>query len=160
NAEALPFPDAGFGCAFSVAVFEECDTGKAIAEIIRVVRPGGRVAVAVRATDLPQWWNLDLPEAIRRKVTPTPRSVGPRGVADAGLYRLMRQAGLADLVCYPAMITLDRPDGPIWRYREDHALSLLDADERAVWRAARDRAAAEGTLLASHALHCCAGTKR
>src|SRR5262249_48966151 len=61
NAEALPFPDATFGCAFSVTVFEECDADKAIAEAVRVVKPGGRIAVAVRATDMPQWWNLDLP---------------------------------------------------------------------------------------------------
>ncbi len=159
NAEALSFPDATFGCVFSVTVFEECDADKALAEAIRVTRPGGKIAIAVRATDLPQWWNLDLPEAILRKVVPTPRSVGPGGVADASLYRRMRRAGLTDLVSYPAMITLDRPDGPIWRYREDHVLSLLSVDELPVWHAARDKAAAEGTLLCSHALHCCIGTK-
>jgi ubiquinone/menaquinone biosynthesis C-methylase UbiE len=159
NAEALPFPDASFGCAFSVTVLEECDAGKALAEIVRVTRPGGRIAIAVRATDLPQWWNLDVAEAIQRKITPAPRSVGPGGVADASLYRRMRQAGLTDLVSYPCLITLDRPDSPIWRYREDHVLSLLTAEELPVWHAARDKAAADGTLLASHALHCCVGTK-
>jgi SAM-dependent methyltransferase len=159
NAEALPFPDASFDCVFSVTVFEECDADKALAEAIRVARPGGRIAIVVRAIDLPQWWNLDLPDAIRRKVTPTPRSVSPRGVADASLYRRMRRAGLTDLVSYPCLITLDRPDGPIWRYREDHVLSLLDAAELPVWHAARDAAAADGTLLAAHALHCCVGTK-
>lgn len=159
NAEALPFADASFDCVFSVTVLEECDAGKAIAEMIRVARPGGRIGVVVRAIDLPQWWNLDLPEAIHRKITPPPRSVGQGGVADASLYRRMRQAGLASLVSYPALITLDRPDGPIWRYREDHVLSLLAADELPVWHAARDKAAAEGTLLAAHALHCCVGTK-
>jgi SAM-dependent methyltransferase len=159
NAEALPFPDRSFGCVFSLTVLEECDADKALAEIIRVTRPGGRIGIVVRAVDLPQWWNLDLPEAIQRKITPTPRSVGPGGVADASLYRRMRRAGLTGLVSYPAMITLDRPDGPIWRYREDHVLSLLNADELPVWHAAREKADAEGTLLASHALHCCVGTK-
>jgi SAM-dependent methyltransferase len=159
NAEALPFPDATFGCVFSVTVFEECDADTAIAEAVRVTKPGGRIAVAVRATDMPQWWNLDLPEAILRKVTLTPRSVAPAGVADASLYRRMRRAGLTDLVSYPALITLDRPDGPIWRYREDHVLSLLSADELPVWHAARNKAAAEGTLLCAHPLHCCVGTK-
>ncbi len=115
--------------------------------------------MVVRAIDLPQWWNLDVPETIRRKITPPPQSVGAGGVADASLYRRMRQAGLTGLVSYPSLITLDRPDGPIWRYREDHVLSLLSADELPVWHAARDKAAAEGTLLAAHALHCCVGTK-
>jgi len=159
NAEALPFPDASFGCVFSVTVFEECDADKALSEAMRVTGPGGRIAIAVRAIDLPQWWNLDLPEAIQRKVNATPRSVAARGVADASLYRRMRRAGLAGLVSYPALITLDRPDGPIWRYREDHVLSLLAADELPVWHEARDKAAAEGTLICSHALHCCVGTK-
>ena len=159
NAETLPFSDGAFGCVFSVTVLEECDADKALAEMIRVARPGGRVAVVVRAIDLPQWWNLDLPEAVRRKITPPPRSVSPRGVADASLYRRMRRAGLVDLVSYPCLVTLDRPDGPIWRYREDHVLSLLDADELPIWHAAREKAYAEGTLLAAHALHCCVGTK-
>ena len=159
NAEALPFPDATFGCVFSVTVFEECDADKAIAEAVRVTKPGGRIAVVVRATDMPQWWNLDLPEAILHKVTPTPRSVAPAGVADTSLYRRMRRAGLTDLVSYPALVTLDRPDGPIWRYREDHVLSLLSAEELPVWHAAREKAAAGGTLLCSHPLHCCIGTK-
>jgi SAM-dependent methyltransferase len=159
NAEALPLPDAAFGCVFSVTVLEECDADKAIAEMIRVTRPGGRIAIVVRAIDLPQWWNLDVPEPIRRKITPTPRSVAPLGVADASLYRRMRRAGLTDLVSYPCLITLDRPDGPIWRYREDHVVSLLDAEELVAWHAARAKAEAEGTLLAAHALHCCVGTK-
>jgi SAM-dependent methyltransferase len=159
NAEKLPFADASFGCVFSVTVLEECNADTAIAEMIRVARPGARIAIAVRAIDMPQWWNLDVPDDIRRKITPTPRSVGPGGVADASLYRRMRQAGLTGLVSYPALITLDRPDGPIWRYREDHVLSVLSADELPVWHAARDKAAAEGTLLAAHALHCCIGTK-
>jgi ubiquinone/menaquinone biosynthesis C-methylase UbiE len=159
NAEALRFADSTFGCVFSVTVLEECNADKAIAEMVRVTRPGGRIAVAVRATDLPQWWNLDVPEAIRNKITPAPRSVAANGVADASLYRRMRRVGLTDFVSYPSLITLDEPDGPIWRYREDHVLSLLDADELKLWHAARDVAAAEGTLLAAHALHCCVGTK-
>jgi ubiquinone/menaquinone biosynthesis C-methylase UbiE len=159
NAEALPFPDATFGCVFSVTVFEECDADKALTEATRVTKPGGRIAIAVRAIDLPQWWNLDLPEAILKKANATPRSVGPAGVADASLYRRMRRAGLTELISYPAMITLDRPDGPTWRYREDHVLSLLSADELPIWHEARAKAAAEGTLICSHPLHCCIGTK-
>lgn len=159
NAEELPFPDGSFGAAFSVTVLEECDADKAIAEMVRVAAPGGRIGVVVRAVDLPQWWNLDLPEPIRRKVTPPPQSVAARGVADASLYRRMRRSGLADLVCYPFLVTLDRPGSPIWRYREDHVLSLLSPEELAVWREARDKAAADGVLLTAHSLHCAVGTK-
>ena len=45
NAEALPFEGNSFDCAYSVTVFEECDADRAIAEAMRVVRPGGRVAI-------------------------------------------------------------------------------------------------------------------
>jgi SAM-dependent methyltransferase len=159
NAEALPFEDDSFDCAYSVTVFEECDADRAIAEAVRVIRPGGRVGLAVRAVDMPQWWNLGLPEAILTKVTMPPRSVAPRGVADRSLYRRMRDAGLVDLVCFPTMVTLDRPGGPIWRNREDHVLSQLSPQELAVWHAERDKAEEEGLLFMAHTLHCAVGTK-
>jgi SAM-dependent methyltransferase len=159
DAETLPFEDNSYDCAYSVTVFEECDAGRAIAEAMRVVRPGGRVGLAVRALDMRQWWNLDLPELILRKVEAPPRSVASLGVADRSLYRRMREAGFVDLVCFPSMVTLDRPGGPIWRNREDHILSLLSPDELAVWHAERDRAEAEGLLFMAHPLHCAVGTK-
>jgi SAM-dependent methyltransferase len=159
NAEALPFGDATFDGAFSVTVLEECDADRAIREMMRVTRPGGRIGIVVRAIDMPQWWNLDLPDALRRKVTVPPQSVGAGGVADAGLYRRMRAAGLRGLTCFPSLVTLDRPDGPIWRYREDHALSLLTPDETLVWRARCAEAADAGLLLTAHAMHCAVGTK-
>ena len=159
NAEALPFEDNSYDCVYSVTVFEECDAGRAIAEAMRVVRPGGRVGLVVRALDMRQWWNLELPETILRKVEAPPRSVAPPGVADRSLYRRMREAGFIDLVCFPSMVTLDRPGGPIWRNREDHILSLLSPDELPVWHAERDRAEAEGLLFMAHPLHCAVGTK-
>src|SRR5438552_1226693 len=42
DAEAVPFPDGSFDAVFSVTVLEECDADRAIAEMIRVVRPVGR----------------------------------------------------------------------------------------------------------------------
>jgi SAM-dependent methyltransferase len=165
NAEALPFPDGSFGAVFSVTVIEECDADRAIAEMVRVAAPGGRIGIIVRALDLPQWWNLDPPdsqewEPIRRKITPPPQSVAGKGVADASLYRRMRRAGLIDLVCFPFLVTLDQPAGPIWRYREDHVLSLLTEEELATWHDARDQAAADGLLMMAHPLHCAVGTKQ
>ncbi len=159
NAEALPFPDASFDCVYSVTVLEECDATRAIAEIHRVLRPGGRAGIAVRALDMKQWWNLDLPEPILRKVDTPPHSVGPAGVADRSLYRRMREVGFVDLVCFPTLVTLDRPGGPIWRNREDHVLSLLSPEERAQWQAERDRAAADELLFMAHPLHCAVGIK-
>jgi ubiquinone/menaquinone biosynthesis C-methylase UbiE len=159
NAEALPFPDGAFGAVFSVTVIEECDADRAIAEMVRVAAPGGRIGIVVRALDLPQWWNLELPEPIIRKITAPPQSVASNGVADASLYRRMRRAGLTDLVCFPFLVTLDQPGGPIWRYREDHVLSLLTEAELATWQAARAKAGEDGLLMMAHPLHCAVGTK-
>ena len=144
SAEALPFPDAAFDAIFSVTVLEECDADGAIAEMVRVVVAGGRIGIIVRSLDLPQWWHLDLPEPIRHKIAPPPRSVAAKGVADASLYRRMRRAGLSDLVCFPSLLTLDRPQGPLWRAREDYALSLLTSEELPIWHAARDKAEQDG----------------
>ena len=159
NAEALPFEDHSFDCAYSVTVFEECDADLAIAEAMRITRPGGRVGLVVRAVDMPQWWNLGLPAAISSKVTMPPHSVAPHGVADRSLYRRLRDSGLADLVCFPKMVTLDRPGGPIWRNREDHVLSQLSPQELTIWQAERDKAEKEGLLFMAHTLHCAVGTK-
>ncbi|HEV2303473.1 MAG TPA: methyltransferase domain-containing protein [Stellaceae bacterium] len=159
NAERLPIEDALFECVYSVTVLEECDADRAIAEMLRVTRPGGRVAVAVRALDLSQWWNLDLPESVRAKVAMPPQSVGKEGVADRSLYPRMRRAGLEDLVAFPYLVTLDNPAGPIWRNREEHALSRLDPEETALWQEARERAAAQGLLFMAHPLHCAVGRK-
>jgi ubiquinone/menaquinone biosynthesis C-methylase UbiE len=159
SALALPFADRTFDCVFSVTMLEECDADGAIAEIVRVARPGARIGLVVRAIDIPQWWNLVLPAEIRAKALTPPQSVSPGGVADASLYARMRRAGLLDLRAFPSLVALDAPEGPIWRYREDHVVSQLSLAETAVWDAARAAAAKEGLLMQAHALHCAVATK-
>lgn len=159
NAEALPFADESFDCIFSVTVLEECDADRALAELVRVARPGGRVGIIVRSLDLPQWWIVEVPDPIGRKIIMPPQSVGAKGVADASLYRRARTACLEDLTCFPSLVTLDRPEGPIWRYREDHLLSLLTSEETAMWRTARDAANERGLLFMAHPMHCVVGRK-
>ena len=160
SAVALPFADQTFDCIFSVTVLEECDADAAIAEMMRVARPGARIGIVVRAVDLPQWWNLALPADLRARAERPPQSVGPGGVADASLYARMRRAGLGDLRAFPALVTLDNPEGPIWRYREDHILSQLSPAETAAWQAARTAANEAGLLMQAHALHCAVATKQ
>lgn len=160
NAEMLPFAGETFDCLFSVTVLEECDADRALAEIVRVARPGGRVGVIVRSLDLPQWWNVAAPDSIRPKMVVPPQSVGTKGVADASLYRRAQAAGLTDLTCFPFLVTLDKPDGPIWRYREDHLLSQLTPEETTQWRAAREAADERGLLFMAHPMHCVVGRKR
>ena len=63
-AESLPFADSSFGCASSVAVLEHLDDdGAAIAELARVMRPGGRAWITVPLAYryiLPPLWPFSL----------------------------------------------------------------------------------------------------
>jgi len=157
DATRLPFEDASFDAVHSITVLEECDADAALAEIVRVLRPGGVAGVAVRAIDMAQWWNLDLPDAIAAKVNTQPQSVSPGAVADRSLYPRMAAAGLGSVQGFPFMITFDRPDGPIWAYRAAHARGLLDEAERAVWDQAVASADAAGLLFQANPVHCAVG---
>lgn len=159
NAERLPFPDRTFDAAFTVTVLEECNADAALRELFRVVKPGGHAGVIVRAIDMPQWWNLDLPAEIRRKADVPPPSVASHGVADASLYPRMRDAGFADLACFPSLVTADRPDSPIWRFREDHVLAQLTEAETAIWHAAARAARDRGLLFMANPMHCAVGMR-
>jgi SAM-dependent methyltransferase len=52
DAESSPLPSDSFDVTVSFTVMEEVDADRMLAEIVRVTRPGGRVGVVVRATDL------------------------------------------------------------------------------------------------------------
>jgi SAM-dependent methyltransferase len=97
NAEALPFPDAAFDVVMSVTVIEEADADRMLAEMVRVTKPGGRVAVIARSVDMPFLMNVSLSPGLKAKVE-MPGAVGgvaPQGCADASLYRRARRGARA-----------------------------------------------------------------
>ncbi len=80
DAEALPFPDNDVDVALSFTVLEEGNADRMLAELVRVTKPGGRVAVMVRALDIPWVVNVPLRPEVKTKAK-TPRgSLGLRGV--------------------------------------------------------------------------------
>lgn len=158
DAEHLPFADASFDHAYSVTVLEECDADRAIAELFRVVKPGGRVGVIVRAIDGRHVFSADLPDAIRTKVEVVPPMVSPGGVADASLYRRMRAAGLVDLVPGPAMPSFETGSS-FWRFVVGRLEPRLSAGELEVFRAALAQAEAEGKLFVTFPHHGVVGTR-
>lgn len=159
NAEALPLADASVDHAYSVTVLEECDADLALKELRRVVKPGGRVGVIVRATDLAHPWNLDVPEALYQKIAAPQPLVGPRGVADRSLYRRMAAAGFEALVGMPMLASFNGVGGPLWTYFEGRVVARLEGDEIAAFRAAVERGRADGTLFLTSPHHCVVGTK-
>lgn len=159
NAEELPFPDDSFDVVMSHTVMEECNAEKMLAELIRVARPGGKVAVMVRAVDMRSLWNLPVSAAIKEKVEAPVPSVGEGGCADASLYRRFGKSGLTDLRLFPTTMTVRDPDGYAWKYYEPYIYSLLSEDEVAQWHAAKAQAIADRSIMLARWLHCAVGTK-
>ena len=159
NAEDLPFDDASFDVVMSHTVMEECNAEKMLAEMIRVAKPGGKVAVMVRAVDMRSLWNLPVSAAIKDKVEAPVPSVGEGGCADASLYTRFGQSGLIDLKLFPTTMTVNDPEGYTWKYYEPYLFSMLDKQEIAEWHAAKRQAIADKSILLARWLHCAVGTK-
>ena len=159
NAEHLPFPDASFDHVFTVTVLEECNAEIALQEAWRVMKPGGRLGVIVRAIDLNYHWQLDLPEALRRKTEAAPALVGPQGVADRSLYRRVKQAGFELVHCFPSTPAFSDLAGPFWQYLIARVEPRLDEAERSIWRAAVQAAREEGVLFVTCPHHCVVAVK-
>jgi ubiquinone/menaquinone biosynthesis C-methylase UbiE len=160
NAEALPFPDNSFDVAMSSTVIQRVDAGRMLPEMVRVTKPGGRVAVVGHAHDMPRWVNLPLPAALKTKVEApgwADESGHSRGIDDARLYQRMHQAGLTQIAMFPQLATFD--DRSRWQMLQASVLPTLSREEAEEWGAAVSQAEAEGTLFMATPFHCAVGTK-
>jgi SAM-dependent methyltransferase len=162
SAEALPFPDGRFDAALACTVLDEVDADRGLAEFARVVRPGGRAAVLVRAADIPAWDSLPLRPQLRAKLAARPSAgVTAGGCADPSLYRRFRAAGFAHVTMGPRF-AIDRPEDGLaeWRgYFEGLSVGVLSEAEAAEWRAAAANASAERNFLWAFGYHCAVGTR-
>ena len=143
-------------------MLEGVDADRALAELARVVRPGGLIAVAVVATDIPFWSSLPLRPELRAKLATISRfAAAARGCADASLYRRFRALGLTEVTMGPRFAV----DDPVAHGRDRRAMieatmqAALDPAEVPEWRAAVAQAEADGSYLWSLAYHCAVGTK-
>jgi SAM-dependent methyltransferase len=162
SAEALPYADDSFDIVYSSTVMEEVDADRMLGELVRVAKPGGRVAVAVRAVDRGQWTNLPLPAPLKDKVELPGGGPGvsKRGCADESLYRRFRQAGLIAIDGGPAWAWA-RPEDPWWLGNLQHQVrgALSQDEDRALLLAVR-QAQAEGLpVWFARPFHCAVGTK-
>lgn len=157
SAEALPFPSQSFDVALACTVLEEGDADEMLAELVRLTKPGGRVAAIVRALDVPRWVNLPLSPSLKAKVEApglTGAGVGPQGCADASLYRRFAAAGLTRLTAFPQFGALPGTPG-----RQQPFLATLSPDEALEWQRAVAQAEAEGTFFIAYPYHCAVGTE-
>jgi SAM-dependent methyltransferase len=161
NAESLPFPDHKFDVAMSVTVIEEANANRMLAEMVRVTKPGGRVAIVARAMDMSFLMNLPLSPGLKAKVE-APGAVGgvsPQGCADASLYQRMHHAGLIQVKMFPQLPAFDRADPGMLEFMQNGFLPKLSRDEAQEWHAARAQAELEGTFFMTFPHHCAVGTK-
>lgn len=159
DAESLPFPDNLVDVAVSFTVLEEGNADRMLSELVRVVKPGGRVAVMVRALDIPWVVNVPLRPELKTKVE-TPRGfVGAEGCADASLYRRFQQAGLAQVKMFPQFAASDQPETPQAQFAHGAILGALTAVETQEWYAGMAQAVADKTYFIAQPFHCAVGTK-
>ncbi len=161
NAEALPFREANFDVALSLTVMEEGDADRMLAELVRVTKPGGRVAAIVRGEDCPALLTLPLRAEVQAKAA---RAVGlagvvERGCADASLYQRFHAAALMQVRKFPYLAVYDDAQSIMAQYYQSRIVSALTSDEAAEWRAAVTQAAAQGAFVLAVPHHCAIGTK-
>jgi ubiquinone/menaquinone biosynthesis C-methylase UbiE len=158
--ENLPFADGHFAVAMSSTVIQWADADRMLAEMARVTRPGGRVAVIGHAHDLPRWVNLPLPAALKHKIE-APGWGGdnhhPLGCHEASLYQRIHRTGLTNVQMFPQFAAFNDP----FRLQQLQAglLPTLNPEEATAWRAAVAQAEAEGTFCLAMPLHCVIGTR-
>ena len=158
NAEALPFPDNSFDVAMSSTVIQRVNADRMLPEMVRVTKPGGRVAVVGHGHDMPRWVNLPLRTELKAKLeAPGWADEGghPQGCDEASLYQRMHRAGLTQIKMFPQLASFD----DVSRLQQFQAsiLPTLSTEEAAEWRAAITQA--EGTFFISTPFHCAVGTK-
>jgi ubiquinone/menaquinone biosynthesis C-methylase UbiE len=161
SAEALPFPDNSFDVTMSITVIEEVDAQQMLTEMVRVTKPGGRVAVIARGMDMPFLMNLRLPAELRAKVNAPGAlgSVAARGCADASLYQRFHQAGLTQVRMFPQLAAYDGSDPSMLQFMQNLLLGKLTQEEAQQWQSARAEAEAEGTFFMAWPHHCAVGMK-
>jgi SAM-dependent methyltransferase len=159
DAEGLPFPDNHVDVAVSFTMLEEGNADRMLAEMMRVAKPGGRLAVMVRAIDIPWVVNVPLRPELKTK-TQIPRGfVSAQGCADASLYRRFHQAGLTHVQMLPQFAALAEPHTPQAQFAHGAILGALNAEETQDWHLGMAQAMAEGTYFIAQPFHCAVGTK-
>jgi ubiquinone/menaquinone biosynthesis C-methylase UbiE len=100
DAHRLPFPDASFDATYSLRVFEIVGEPRAaLAEMARVLRPGGRVVVNGPDVDA---WTIDAADReVTRKVLHYACDFETNGWVGRQLARLCAESGLEDVQVAP-----------------------------------------------------------
>lgn len=164
DVRALPFADGGFDGARVDRVLQHVDgPSEAVGELVRVVRPGGRVVACE-----PDWETLVVTgpdRALTRRILNNAADQIPGGWIGRELVPLLRAAGVTEVEVEVGALTLSdyRRANAVLRLRTfaAHArkVGLVSGEEARGWlRGLRDRDAA-GTFFAALAIFVAGGRR-
>lgn len=169
DAQALAFPDDTFDACRSERTFQWLsDPERALAEMIRVTRPGGTIVVI--DTDWASFSFEHPDRVVNRKILDYMDENRPGYTIGRRLRGLFRRSGLEDvtLAARAALLTEWDPDTqpgppglmPLAMFMESLVRDgALTADEASSWLAGAMQLARDGDLCVSLTIHAAGGTK-
>lgn len=165
DAHDLPFEDATFDGCWADRVFQHlADPEAALAELVRVTKPGGRIVVADPDYDT-QVVDVEDQELARRVLRFRADHLLRNGTLSHRMGGLFARAGLTDITVEAVPVVLRDPtalDGALglrsWASTAG-SRELLTKDDVDAWERQLDEAVAEGRFLYSFAIFLTAGTK-
>jgi ubiquinone/menaquinone biosynthesis C-methylase UbiE len=127
DAESLPFPSNTFDLGYSWGVLHHTpNTAKAIAELVRVVRPGGEIKIMLYNRHGMYAWKMWVKHALL-KARPWKslrwvlwnhvESIGTQGFTENEMRRMLAPLGLADIRLQNFITGNDRVVSPGFSYR-------------------------------------------
>ena len=161
SGDSLPFPDGSFDVAMSFTAMQYVDADQMIREMVRVIKPGGRVGVLARGDDQPTIINAPLRAELKSKAE-SQRNERPNelGCNDASLYRRFHQAGLTQVKMFPQLaIFTTSSDGDRLQDMQDRIAPALDVEEAEEFQSSVAKAKADGSFFLAEVFHCAVGTK-
>jgi SAM-dependent methyltransferase len=165
DAASLPFADASFDGAWADRTFQHlADPEAALAELVRVTRPGGRIVVADPDYDT-QVVELEDQELARRVLRLRADRALRNGTLAHRMPGLFAAARLEDVsveafaVVVRDPAALDNAMGLRTWARTAHERGQLSEDDAHAWERQLDEAIAEGRFLYAFSLFLTAGTK-
>jgi ubiquinone/menaquinone biosynthesis C-methylase UbiE len=165
SAEVLDLPDAGAGACLAQTVLLHIPDGvreQALAEMIRVVRPGGRVLSLDQ--DMATWI-VDHPDRdLTERIALYNAQRYPDGWLGRHLLRLFREAGLADVRVMGFVDVQSEPESHLYGGAERAAqiaaeAGAINAAEAERWIGQLRELAGRGLFFASQNYYACVGVR-